>query len=84
MFGQLAQLCLVLGKYHSCANFVVFWRKIGVYGVLSRILFPMCLRVFCANFLDKNCARSNFYAFCMSESDPLWLKNMIKQSKKFA
>ena len=47
---------------------MVFWRKIVFYGVLTRILFPMGLRVFCAIFFGKKCARANFYAFCMSGS----------------
>ena len=30
-----------------------FGRKIGIYGVLSRILLPTGLRVFCANFFGQ-------------------------------
>ena len=56
MFRQSAQLCLVLGKQHSCAKFLVFWRKIVFYGVLTRILFPMGLRVFCAIFFGARSA----------------------------
>ena len=35
-------------------------------GVLSRILLPTGLRVFCANFLGQKCARANFNVFRMS------------------
>ena len=41
--------------------------KNRVHGVLSWILLPTGLSVFCANFLGKKCARVNFYVFRMSE-----------------
>ena len=48
---------------------MIFWRKIDVFGVLSRISLPTGLCVLYANFLGKKCARANFYTFRMSDHE---------------
>ena len=62
---------------------MVFLGKIVVYGVLSRILQPTGLRVFCAIFWGKKCARANLYTFRMSDPPtPIRLQFCVLFGKK--